>query len=156
MSETEGLRATIMQEADTYGSKRRFGLFSSPVSTAIGDDGQYKTKLRILHDIQTPKINKENQSQSQGIFIRILHARANSTNPIFRASTLWQKSRTNISTLERDCFNFKMKPSRRALLKSKCSSQRLDSKISTLLPMILNKKTILKKILRETETLMEK
>lgn len=39
------MRSTILQEADTYGSKRRFGLFSSPISTAIGDDGQYKTKL---------------------------------------------------------------------------------------------------------------
>jgi hypothetical protein len=47
MSETEALRTTIMQEVDTYGGKRRFGLFSSPVSTAIGDDGQYKTRLRI-------------------------------------------------------------------------------------------------------------
>lgn len=55
MSETEGLRTTIMQEVDTYGSKRRFGLFSSPVSTAIGDDGQYKTKLRIYSWYTDPK-----------------------------------------------------------------------------------------------------
>lgn len=55
MSETEGLRATIMQEVDAYGSKQRFGLFSSPVSTAIGDDGQYKTKLRILSCYSDPK-----------------------------------------------------------------------------------------------------
>jgi hypothetical protein len=46
MSETEQLRATIMQESEGYGSKRRFGLFSSPIPTAIGDDGPYKTRLR--------------------------------------------------------------------------------------------------------------
>jgi hypothetical protein len=51
MSENEALRAIIMQEVDTYGSKKRFGLFSSPISTAIGDDGQYKTRLRMLIDI---------------------------------------------------------------------------------------------------------
>jgi hypothetical protein len=47
MSENEALRATIMQETNGLGDRRRFGLFSSPISTAIGDDGEYKTKLRI-------------------------------------------------------------------------------------------------------------
>jgi hypothetical protein len=46
MSENEALRASIMQEANNIGERRRFGLFSSPISTAIGDDGQYKTKIR--------------------------------------------------------------------------------------------------------------
>jgi hypothetical protein len=49
------MRGSIIQEADTYGSKRRFGLFSSPISTAICDDGQYKTKLRKYWNHQDPR-----------------------------------------------------------------------------------------------------
>jgi hypothetical protein len=65
MSENEALRASILQEADTYGSKRRFGLFSSPVSHAVGDDGQYKTKLRKCSSIQTPETNQANLKPSR-------------------------------------------------------------------------------------------
>lgn len=39
---TEELRRTILQESDTITFKQRFGLFSQPISTAIGDDGAYK------------------------------------------------------------------------------------------------------------------
>lgn len=46
MSEIEALRNTILIESDPLGNKKRFGLFSSPISTALGDDGPYKTKLR--------------------------------------------------------------------------------------------------------------
>lgn len=31
-----------MAETDAFGAKQRFGLFSHPISTAIGDDGPYK------------------------------------------------------------------------------------------------------------------
>lgn len=62
----------------------------------------------------------------------------------------------NMLTLERNFFNYKTKPSRKVLLKSKCSSLHLDSNSSTHLLMSSNKKTILKKIQREIETLMEK
>lgn len=37
------------------GSKQRFGLFSQPISTAIGDDGPYKTKLRKWHNNLDPR-----------------------------------------------------------------------------------------------------
>lgn len=50
-----------MQEVDGYGSKRRFGLFSSPISTAIGDDGEYKTRLRNTFFIQIQKMSKESR-----------------------------------------------------------------------------------------------
>ena len=50
MSDNEALRSTILQEADSIGTRRRFGLFSSPIPVAIGDDGQYKTKLRTFFD----------------------------------------------------------------------------------------------------------
>lgn len=46
MIDKEALRQTALQEADSMGTKRRFGLFSQPISTAIGDDGEYKTKQR--------------------------------------------------------------------------------------------------------------
>lgn len=48
MSDIEGLRATILQETDSLGTRRRFGLFSSPPPVAVGDDGEYKTIIRIL------------------------------------------------------------------------------------------------------------
>ena len=46
MSDTEALRVTILQEAEGFGSRRRFGLFNSPIPLAVGDDGEYKSKLR--------------------------------------------------------------------------------------------------------------
>ena len=47
MTDKEALRTKALAETDQIGFKQRFGLFSQPVSTAIGDDGPYKTKLRI-------------------------------------------------------------------------------------------------------------
>ena len=41
------MRKTALQETENYANKNRFGLFSQPISTAIGDDGPYKTKFRI-------------------------------------------------------------------------------------------------------------
>ncbi len=46
MTDNEALRSSILQEVDVMGTKRRFGLFSQPISTAICDDGEYKTRLR--------------------------------------------------------------------------------------------------------------
>lgn len=34
-------------ETDQLGTKKRFGLFSHPITTAVGDDGPYRQKLRI-------------------------------------------------------------------------------------------------------------
>lgn len=60
MTDNEALRNTILQEADGIGTRRRFGLFSQPVPVAVGDDGQYKTKLRTIILSQTLAINPEN------------------------------------------------------------------------------------------------
>jgi hypothetical protein len=46
MIDKEALRTTILAETDSLGQKRRFGLFSHPISTAVGDDGEYKIKFR--------------------------------------------------------------------------------------------------------------
>ena len=44
----EGLRTTHLAEAEGIKNKKRHGFFSVPMTTAIGDDGPYKTKLRIF------------------------------------------------------------------------------------------------------------
>lgn len=46
MADKEAMRQTALQDSEAFNEKRRFGLFSHPISTAIGDDGPYKTKLR--------------------------------------------------------------------------------------------------------------
>lgn len=69
MSESEALRATILQETDTYGSKRRFGLFSSPPPVAVGDDGQYKTIIRIYLTYLDPRDETGKPlTQPRGVF----------------------------------------------------------------------------------------
>jgi hypothetical protein len=47
MSDTEALRQSILQQSDDLGTRKRFGLFSQPISTAVGDNGPYLKKLRI-------------------------------------------------------------------------------------------------------------
>lgn len=42
----EALRTQGMESSDFFTSKSRFGLFSHPVSTAVGDNGPYLTNLR--------------------------------------------------------------------------------------------------------------
>lgn len=42
----ETLRTSHLADTNSKGDKPRFGLFSQPISTAIGDDGPYKSKLR--------------------------------------------------------------------------------------------------------------
>lgn len=46
MTERETLRMSILADSDPLGSKRRFGLFSQPITTALGDDGAFRTKIR--------------------------------------------------------------------------------------------------------------
>ena len=81
MSENETLRASVLQEADSFGSKRRFGLFSSPVSHAIGDDGQYKTKLRKKSIIQIQETKQGNLKPKREESSLILPAVASFENP---------------------------------------------------------------------------
>lgn len=38
-----------MQEGEKVSSKSRFGLFSQPMTTAVGDDGAYKVKIRTKY-----------------------------------------------------------------------------------------------------------
>jgi hypothetical protein len=51
---------THLAEADSLKDKQRQGFFSVPVSTAIGDDGEYKTRIRIPLSIQTHATRQEN------------------------------------------------------------------------------------------------
>lgn len=61
MTDNEALRQSVLMESDAMGSKRRFGLFSHPVSTAVGDNGAYKKKTRkhpFISDPRDPGSNK--------------------------------------------------------------------------------------------------
>ena len=53
----EALRSKALIDSETVAEKSRFGLFSCPLTTAVGDDGPYKTKLRkfLLTQIQETK-----------------------------------------------------------------------------------------------------
>lgn len=57
MADKEALRQTALQDSYPLGEKRRFGLFSQPISTAIGDDGPYKTKFRTSSSITDPRLD---------------------------------------------------------------------------------------------------
>lgn len=46
------LRQSMMLDTEQASSKRRFGLFSQPPSTAIGDDSPFKQKQGIILIIQ--------------------------------------------------------------------------------------------------------
>jgi hypothetical protein len=61
MADHESLRNSILQDSDLLGSKRRFGLFSQPISTAVGDDGAFRNKIRIYLLTQILEMNKENR-----------------------------------------------------------------------------------------------
>ena len=60
MNNLEQTRSAILQEADVVSSKRRFGLFSQPLTTAVGDDSPYKTKIRQYVVIQIPEMRPVN------------------------------------------------------------------------------------------------
>ena len=54
MTNREDLRMSILSESDPLGSKRRFGLFSQPISTAVGDDGAFRNKIRMIVTMKMP------------------------------------------------------------------------------------------------------
>jgi hypothetical protein len=54
MTNLEELRMSILSESDALGSKRRFGLFSQPISTAVGDDGAFRNKIRMIVSMKMP------------------------------------------------------------------------------------------------------
>jgi len=45
----EALRTKALGDSELNGSKPRFALFSHPITTAVGDDGPYRTKIRKNH-----------------------------------------------------------------------------------------------------------
>ena len=68
---TEELRRTILQESDTMTFKQRFGLFSQPISTAIGDEGPYKEKIRKqIKDVDPRNELKKPLTQPRNIQVR--------------------------------------------------------------------------------------
>jgi len=64
MTDHESLRNSILQDSDLIGSKIRFGLFSQPISTAVGDDGAFRNKIRISILTQILVMSMENQLRS--------------------------------------------------------------------------------------------
>ena len=69
MSEKESLRMSILSESNPLGSKRRFGLFSQPISTAVGDDGAFRVKIRNYRNSKIQKEKMVNPKRSQEIFM---------------------------------------------------------------------------------------
>ncbi len=67
MSEKESLRMSILSESNPLGSKRRFGLFSQPISTAVGDDGAFRVKIRKYRNSKIQKEKTANPKQNQEI-----------------------------------------------------------------------------------------
>jgi hypothetical protein len=47
-----------MMDTNAFGEKKRFGLFSQPISTAIGDDGPYQTEFRKFFLILDPRADE--------------------------------------------------------------------------------------------------
>jgi len=62
------LRITHLTDSDAISIKQRHGFFSVPITTAIGDDGPYKTKIRAFLIIKIPAMKWENQKQAQETF----------------------------------------------------------------------------------------
>lgn len=154
MSETEALRSTILQEVDTYGSKPRFGLFSSPISTAIGDDGQYKTRLRTFVEMQIPGMNRASRRPTPGVFTQIHRAQGNSTSRTSRASIPSHPERSRMSTSIRqgNYCRLRIKTSIEVTIRKPCSSQHLGLRSSTSRRMSSRRKTILRRTPRGTGT----
>lgn len=72
---------THLAEADTVKDKQRLGFFSVPISTAIGDDGPYKTRIRKSIDIQILAMNRGSLRPRPVISRPRLLVPDNSTNP---------------------------------------------------------------------------
>ena len=64
------------------GTKKRFGLFSHPISTAIGDDSPFRSKERTINHMQIHEIRWESQLLNLEISTPHLSSRASSTNLI--------------------------------------------------------------------------
>jgi hypothetical protein len=60
MIDKESLRMTHLAEADSIKDKQRHGFFSVPITTAIGDDGEYKTRIRMPLIMQIQEMPWEN------------------------------------------------------------------------------------------------
>ena len=56
----EELRNCAIKDSDQISQKQRFGLFSQPLTTAVGDNGPYQTSLRIhfIDDRSEGKLGK--------------------------------------------------------------------------------------------------
>ena len=51
----------MIKDSENSSKKPRFGLFSQPLTTAVGDDGQYKKKIRtnfLTSDPRDPNTHK--------------------------------------------------------------------------------------------------
>ena len=156
MSETEALRATILQEAEGYGSKRRFGLFSSPIPVAIGDDGAYKTKLRNLYFSQIPEMKLENLLPRPEASTRTQIDRGSSKNHSSEISTLLQQVQNTMSmwTLAANYCKFRMKLSRKVSQNNRPSSLDQGSRKLLFILMSTRKKTTLRRTPRGIEKKM--
>ena len=77
----EALRMTHLAEADTVKDKQRLGFFSVPISTAIGDDGPYKTRIRNIVYMQILAISRENLRLHLETSRHRLRGPASSTSP---------------------------------------------------------------------------
>lgn len=66
------LRTTHIADSNAIGFKQRHGFFSVPISTAIGDDGPYKTQIRIPIIIEILETKWESHKPARGIFRPLL------------------------------------------------------------------------------------
>ena len=61
----EALRLTHLEQSEAIKDKQRHGFFSVPITNAIGDDGPYKTKLRIfIIHLRSKKLNRKTRNQA--------------------------------------------------------------------------------------------
>lgn len=51
LMDKESLRRQALEDSDKFAGKSRFGLFSHPISTAVGDNGPYQSTLRTTSKI---------------------------------------------------------------------------------------------------------
>lgn len=81
MSSLEQLRASVIHESDLIASKKRFGLFSQPISTAIGDSSPYQTKICTVNSMQTRGMRLANRSPNLAISTSLQSKADSSGNP---------------------------------------------------------------------------
>jgi hypothetical protein len=78
----EMLRTTHLSEYEGLKDRQRHGFFSVPASTALGDDGPYKAKIRMRVYIQIHETKWGNQKPRPGISRPIRRDQVNLPNPI--------------------------------------------------------------------------